>query len=203
MKNIRTQIFAALAVVALSPLAVIAKNPASAESGHAVQGNNFGIVASYSCAPGSATYLSGPGKPGFLLKNTNHTYGCSGAPPTGGGAGVNYLGQNVGLMPFTGLSFSLRNGKNGTVNVYLLTENAPYPTYSVSFSNLLGADFSVTPAQFNPPVASGTQVLGVVIDANPCQQVLVKHVSLSGTPGILQVHGTPTCPLTITCQPPN
>ncbi|MBS2003446.1 MAG: hypothetical protein JST44_18165 [Cyanobacteria bacterium SZAS LIN-5] len=202
MKKFQLLILTALTATAMSPYAVPANELKPSASPHPVQGNNFGVITSYACGSGSATYMSGPGKAGYLLKNTNHTYGCQGTP-TGGGAGVNYFTENVTLIPFSNMSFSLRNGKNGTVNVYLITQNAPYPTYSVSFSNLQGADFTVSPAQFNPPVAVGTQVLGVVLDANPCQQVTIKNVAINGTPGVLQVHGGTSCPVFITCQQPN
>lgn len=202
MRKIQTQFLAALTLFSLSPLAVLASNSNTSQITQPVHSSNPGLVVSYSCSGGSANYISGPGKAGFILKNANHTYGC-GSPVTGGSAGVSYFGEQIVFTPFTNLSFSLRNGKKGTVTVYLITENSPYPTYSVSFTNLIGADFTVAPSQFNPPVASGTPVIGMIIDANPCQQVTIKNVSLNAVPGILQVHSSGSCPTSITCQQPN
>ena len=189
----------------MTPSAVLASSPHNGENpphGHGAPSHGLGQVTSYACAPGTASFISGPGKSGYILQNANHTYGCDGTP-TGGGAGATYVGETVALTPFTGLSFSLRNGKNGTVNVYLLTVDSPHPTYSVSFSNVTGADFTVAPGQFNPPVAVGTPALGVIFDANPCKQVTIKNVVVSGSPGVLQVHGSTSCPSFVTCQPPN
>ncbi len=205
----QVRLLATISLLALAPSAVLAGNSHNTDgetanqvqSVHGTPSHGSGQVSSYACAGASATFVSGPGRSGFLLQNANHTYGCDGTP-TGGGAGATYVGSNV-AAPFTGLSFSLRNGKNGTVNVYLLTDQAPYPTYSVSFSNLIGADFTVAPGQFNPPVASGTQAVGVIFDVNPCQQVTIKNITVSGSPGVLQVHGATSCPQFVTCQPPN
>ncbi len=209
-------LLATISLLALAPSAVLAGNLHNIDGEktnliqdaavhgtppHGTPSHGPGQVAGYACGGASATFVSGPGKSGYLLKNANHTYGCEGTP-TGGGAGATYVGSSVAIQ-FTGLSFSLRNGKNGTVNVYLLTDQAPYPTYSVSFSNLVSADFTIAPGQFNPPVASGTQAVGVIFDANPCQQVTIKNVTVSGSPGVLQVHGATTCPQFVTCQPPN
>lgn len=212
----QSSLFTIISLLLVAPSAVLAGNSHSTNGGdttnpsqEAVHGtkphgtaHGTGQVTSYACGGASATFTSGPGKSGYILQNANHTYGCDGTP-TGGGAGATYVGASVTPSPFTGLSFSLRNGKNGTVNVYLLTEQAPYPTYSVSFSNLTAADFTVAPGQFNPPVASGTLALGVIFDANPCQQVTIKNIAVSGALGVLQVHGGTSCPQFVTCQPPN
>ncbi|HEY9731138.1 MAG TPA: hypothetical protein V6C89_04465 [Drouetiella sp.] len=202
MRKIQKRFLNALALAALAPSAVLANNTKEAQPAHSVQSSNPGLVVSYACSGASSSYISGPGKAGYLLKNANHTYGC-GNPISGGSAGVTYFGEQIVFTPFTNLSFSLRNGKNGTVTVYLITEVSPFPTYSVSFTNLQGADFTVKPSQFNPPVAPGTPVIGMVIDANPCQQVTIKNVSLNQVPGILQVHSGGSCPTSIICQPPN
>lgn len=217
MTRFQVRLLATISLLALAPSAVLAGNSHNTDGEktnpiqdaavhgtppHGTPSHGSGQVTCYACGGATASFVSGPGRSGYLLQNANHTYGCDGTP-TGGGAGATYVGSNVAPTPFTGLSFSLRNGKNGTVNVYLLTDQAPYPTYSVSFSNLIGADFTVAPGQFNPPVASGTQALGVIFDANPCQQVTIKNITVSGSPGVLQVHGGTSCPQFVTCQPPN
>ncbi len=149
MSKLHIRLLTTISLLSVTPLAVLANNShngdvESSPAVHSSTPHGSGVVTGYGCSPGSASFISGPGKSGCLLQNANHTYGCDGTV-TGGGAGANFVGATIGPTPFTGLSFSLRNGKNGTVNVYLLTEQAPYPTYSVSFSNLIAADFTVAP----------------------------------------------------------
>ncbi|MBS1953920.1 MAG: hypothetical protein JST89_07040 [Cyanobacteria bacterium SZAS-4] len=211
MTRFQISLFTTISLLVVAPSAVRAGNshnveaeqatPIQTAAVHGTPSHGPGQVTSYACGGASASFISGPGKSGYILQNANHTYGCDGTP-TGGGAGATYVGASVTPTPFTGLSFSLRNGKNGTVNVYLLTDQAPYPTYSVSFSSLTSADFTVAPGQFNPPVTSGTPAVGVVFDANPCQQVTIKNITVSGSVGVLQVHGGTSCPQFVTCQQP-
>ncbi|CAN5500529.1 hypothetical protein BH10CYA1_BH10CYA1_39560 [soil metagenome] len=152
----------------------------------------------YNTGTGKCTFVSSHGHSTFLLQNTNHNYNCA-DESCGDSAGVQFVFKSLPILK--NVTFSLSNGTNGTVNLYLLTGQSPIPTYSVSFSQLTSGTFVVTPSQFNPPVQQGNIGL-LVVDANPCQQVTVQSIRINGQSG--NVIPTPSTECnSFVCQPPN
>ncbi len=152
----------------------------------------------YNTGTGKCTFLSHNGHSTFLLQNTNHGYNCN-DQSCGNSAGVQFIFKALPVLK--NVTFSLSNGTNGTVNLYLLTGQSPIPTYSVSFTQLSSGTFVVNPSQFDPPVVQGNIGL-LIVDANPCQQVTVQSIRINGQSGTVIPTPSTECN-TFVCQPPN